>query len=150
MICHKYKIFISQYPIIIDLYGDVYDYMNFKDIFANKTNYFEIKDCIHVWFEPKKLPEYKYTNIHPNDYPFILQGIEIVHDLIREHSQYKDTVIVFNEAIFSLCDFQEEGLIVGAMEWAAKAFKFECPKIEVAFDKASNKYLYNFGTYMKN
>ncbi|MGN0537277.1 MAG: hypothetical protein ACI4M3_04815 [Acutalibacteraceae bacterium] len=150
MIYHKYKIFISQYPIIIDMYGDVYDYTKFKDIFADKTDFFEINDCIHVCFKPKKLPEYKYTNIHPNDYPFIIQGIEIVSDLIKEHSQYRDTLIVFNEAIFSLCDFQEEGLIAATIEWAAKAFKFEYPKIEVAFDKATNKYLYNFEAYIKN
>lgn len=149
MIDHKYKIFKSRYPIIIELYGDVYDYLDFRNILVNKTNCFKIDDYIHVWFNPEKLPGYKYTNIHPNDYPWILQGIERVYDLIGEYSPYKHTLIVFNEAIFSLCDFQAEGLIAGTMEWAAKAFKFECPKIEVDFDKETNKYLYNFGGCLK-
>ena len=59
-----------------------------------------------------------------------------VSDLILSKSPYKlDTVIIIHSLTFPFCDFQEEGLTAAIIEWAANAFNFEAPKIDVKFNK---------------
>lgn len=146
MIHHKYKILICRWGISIDLFGDICNYSSYTNAVADNTRCFDVDDSVHILFAPQKLPDYKYINIHPDDYIFIVKGIKNVLGSIKKYSPFNNTLIIFNEAIYNECFFQEEGLIVTSMEWASKAFGFECPKVAVSFDKNNNRYIFDFMT----
>ncbi len=142
MIHHHYKVCKSQWGIFIDFYGDTGEFLNDGSADENCT-IITVSDNLHIIFKPKKQNGSQYVYMHPDDYSFIVKGILQVADLIVEHSPYQSTAVIFNECIYSVCDFQKEGLTVGAMEWAAKAFDFECPKVNVSFDKNRNQYIFD-------
>lgn len=143
MIDYKYRIFESQWGIVVDLYGEIYDRSAYKNL-PQHTDVYYIGDSLAVLFEPQKLPDREYINIHSDDHAFIVEGIKRVADLIKKYSPYKNTLVVFTEAVFGICDFQPEGLTACAMQWAAKTFGFECPEIQVTFDKSANQYIFSF------
>lgn len=52
--------------------------------------------------------------------------------------------IIINSLHFGICNFQEEGLTAAVVEWAAKVFDFEPPKIDVTFNKPLNRYEFKY------
>lgn len=59
---------------------------------------------------------------------------------IQAQSKYEETLIVIQSIGYNYyCDFQEEGLTAAIIEWAAKAFGFECPEIPVEYDREHQK-----------
>ena len=79
-----------------------------------------------------------------DDLPYLVKGLEIVQKEIIKNSMYRDTLIIIYSLQFSLCDFQEEGLIAAIIEWSSKAFSFSPPMINVDFNKEKNRYFFDF------
>lgn len=152
LVVHKYRILKTSWGIAINIYGTVYDYDRYiqSNGALNNDNVSKICDGVSVLFAPEKNenvgPHDAYNQMHPNDYPYMVEGLKNVSEQIRVNTCYKNTLIVITRLEFSLCDFQEEGLIVGTMEWAAKAFDFKCPHIEVKYQRDINRYIYDFNS----
>lgn len=147
-IIHKYRMRKTAWGIAINIYGRVCDYNKF---FNNKEfleNVVKICEGISVLFLPDENenvgPHDSYNQMHPDDYHYILEGLIKVSQDIVHFTKYKNTLIIINRLEYNLCDFQEEGIIAGMMEWAARAFGFECPKIDAIYQKDINRYIYKF------
>ena len=80
-----------------------------------------IKIADGLWMKFADKPMKKGELFYDGDLPYLKKGLEIIP-----------------------CDFQEEGLIAVMIEWAAKAFNFEPPKINVVFQKQNNRYVFDF------
>lgn len=150
MITHQYKLFISKWFISISFYGDVYNYDEYiiNQALEVKENIIQIDDGVYAHFAPESNVNIgssdSYNQMHPDDYPYLIQGLEKVSSQIRDNSVYNNTVVVITRVEHNHCDYQNEGLTAGIMEWVAKAFDFECPKIDVSFDSQNNKYIYKY------
>ncbi|MCP4157532.1 MAG: hypothetical protein GY757_58015 [bacterium] len=84
-----------------------------------------------------------FKNVFVEDKAFLWQGLRFVSDSILSHSPYdNDTLIVFNSVQYGLCDYQAEGLFAAAVGWAAQEFQFEMPELNICFNKASNRYVF--------
>lgn len=150
LIVHKYRVLKTSWGIAINIYGNVYDYDKYIQDYdiSISENFFNICDGIYVFFEPEENvnvgPHDSYNQMHSDDYPYMIEGLKKVSEQIKVNSQFKNTLIVITRLEMSLCDFQEEGLIAGMMEWAAKAFEFECPSIDVKYLRDINRYVYDY------
>ncbi len=149
-IIHKYRMWKTSWGIAIDIYGRVCDYNKFfrNKEFLENENVVKICEEISVLFLPDKNENVgsadSYNQMHPDDYPYLIEGLIKVSKDIMHYTKYKNTLIIINRLEFSLCDFQKDGMIAGMMEWAARAFGFECPKIDVTYQKDINRYIYEF------
>ena len=139
---HHYQCFISTFPISILFYGDVLDYTSYSVPLTENDRMFDVNENVHVLFSPVILPGNKYGCMQQEDYPFVVRGIEKVVEQIRKSSEFYNTLIIFHELEYLYADRQEEGFVVGAMEWAAKAFGFESPEVKAAFDQENRKYVF--------
>ena len=150
MINHLYKLFISKWFISIRFYGDVYDYDEYRDKqeLVDNENIIQINDGVYAHFAPEPNVNVgsgnSYNQMHPDNYQYLIRGLEKVSRKIKNNSVYNNTVVVITRVEHNHCDYQDEGLTAGIMEWAAKAFDFECPKTDVSFDGQKNKYIYDF------
>ena len=149
-IIHKYRMLKTSWGIVINIYGKVCEYDKFlcDEEFLMNKNVVRICERIWVLFLPDKNenvgPDDSYNQMHPEDYPYLIEGLTKVSQSIMQYTKYKNTLIIINRLEYSLCDFQKEGIIAGMMEWAARAFGFECPKIDVVYQKDINRYIYDF------
>ena len=148
VIIHKYRMIKTSWGIAIDIYGRVCDYDVLGDNKIFLENVVKICDEISILFLPDKNekvgPNESYNQMHPDDYHYLLEGLKKVSQDILRYTKYKNTLIIINRMEYNLCDFQEEGIVAGIMEWAAKAFGFESPKIEAIYQKEVNRYIYKF------
>ena len=103
------------------------------------------KICDGIWFSVTDTPRTKGQTIIDEDTKNLIEGIKIIREKIVESSEYKDkTWIEIDSLQFSDCYFQEDALPIAMMYWAAQAFGFEMPSVDVTFDKTENKYLFKF------
>ncbi|MBO5145938.1 MAG: hypothetical protein J6C19_10465 [Lachnospiraceae bacterium] len=148
MIVHKYRLCKTSWGIAINIYGNVFDYDRYNSkVYVMENNHLtKICEGLYVLFDKEQNrnvgPNHSYNQMQVDDYSYMIEGLLKVSGKIKENTEYQNTLIVITRLEFSLCDFQEEGLIAGMMEWAAKAFDFTCPHIEVKYQKDINKYLY--------
>ncbi|MCP4134175.1 MAG: hypothetical protein GY754_24595 [bacterium] len=127
---YKYKVIKSSWGILILIKAEIVE----KDIF-DSTDYFDIKIFDGLYCSILA------ANLLDSGIDYILTGLKRVSSQIKASPFLKyNTCIVLHSIEFSLCDFQEEGLEAAIIEWAAKTFKFDKPKIEVNYNKKLNKY----------
>ena len=103
-----------------------------------------IKIADGLWMKFADKPMKKGELFYDGDLPHLKKGLEIVQKQIINSSIYENTLIIIHSLEIIPCDFQEEGLIAVMIEWAAKAFNFEPPKINVVFQKQNNRYVFDF------
>lgn len=138
MIEHTYFICKSSWCINISIFAE---YINFE---KPKTDSKFVKVTDGLWMKFAEKPMIENEIFCDDDLPYLMKGLQIVKKQIISNSEFDNTLIIIHSLSFSICDFQEEGLIVAMMEWAAKAFGFSCPQIKVEFDKPNNRYIFNF------
>ncbi len=135
---HTYFVCKASWCINIGIYGNYSDYR----LQTDKNNCILASERIWVRINENQLDRYK--KIHSEDIPFLIKGIQYVQKQIRQNSKFQNTLITIDGLLYSICDFQEEGLIAGMIEWCAKAYDFEIPSISVEFDESKNKYMFEF------
>lgn len=142
MIFHRYKLFISRWGIVLNIYGDVHDYDEYTigrdDL--NEENFFEVCEDVYVHFDRTE----ESVMLYPADYPYMLEGLKKVSGQIAANSRFECTVIVIAKIEYDMSCMQNEGFVAGMMEWAARAFGFECPQVLTSFEKDKNYYVYRF------
>lgn len=132
---HTYRVSKAQWGIYIKLTAEFTSMSNYD----HKDSCSEI--CHGLWAAYALKPLVKGEKFVEEDKYFLWEGLKKVSDLILTSSPYKlDTLIIIHSMTIPLCDFQEEGLTAAIIEWAAHAFEFEVPKIDVKFNKELNKY----------
>lgn len=141
MIEHTYFVCKSSWCINVKI---IAEYTSFDKSNA-RLNAIKVVDGIWLKFADK--PIVKNEVFCEDDLPYLAKGLEIVQKPIIKNSIYKETLIIINSLQFSLCDFQEEGLIAAIIEWASKTFDFTMPQIKVEFHKETNRYLFDFNSH---
>jgi hypothetical protein len=136
---HTYRVFKSSWGINIKIIAEITSTKNY----AENNNYDKICDGLMAGYASKPLA--KGEKFLEEDKIFLWEGLKRVGDLIVKSSPYKsDTLIIIHSLVFSLCDFQEEGLTAAIIEWSANAFGFQAPIINVSFNKEYNKYEFRY------
>jgi hypothetical protein len=77
----------------------------------------------------------------------LVQGLRMIADRIKAsvpHPKHA-IVITITKVDYAPSDFQSEGLIYAIVRWAEEEFGFKVADIEVKFNKAANKYEFDFG-----
>lgn len=138
MIFHRYKVFISRWGIVFNIYGSIHDYEEYvaSSSVLREDSLFEICPNLYVYFVQKNYQ----AQLHPLDYPHMLDGLRRVETQIMHNAKYKQTLIVISHIEYDPCCMQEEAYVVGMMEWAAKAFAFPRPIVDVSFNYEKNRY----------
>lgn len=146
---YTYKMFLTKWPIYVVILGRVECITNF-----DKNNFEEIVPGLWAGYAPKidGYPFYgqeEFGGLFLDEYdkPGILQGLKNVGDLIIKNSPFKsDTLIIIEGIAYDLTSYQEEALPHAVMMWAAETMQFECPHVEVTFDKTKkhSQYVYNY------
>lgn len=131
---YKYCVLKSSWGIVVFLDAEFVEYVK------NSSHEKVLQVTDGIWLEYRQ----KYQNAYHADLPYLKQGILLVQGQIRLHSNYKDTLIVIQSVEFNECHFQAEGLTAAIIEWAAKAFDFDCPEIPVEYDRENRRYVYDF------
>lgn len=135
---HTYFVCKSSWCINITIFAE---YVDFDNVSENK-NAIKIADGIWLKFADKPINE--NAIFCDDDLPYLIKGLEIVQNQIINRSSYKNTLIIIGSLHYSICDFQEEGLTAAIMEWASTAFDFAMPVINVDFQEAENRYVFDF------
>lgn len=138
MIEHTYFICKSSWCINIKVIAEISNYDNLVEL----NNVKKVTDGIWIMFAKKPLGIDEV--FYEGDLVYLIKGLQIVQKQIINNSPYTNTLIVIHSLQFSLCDFQEEGLIAAMIEWASIGFGFEKPLIHVDFQKENNKYVFSF------
>ena len=138
MVEHTYFVCKASWCINICIYGYCSDFR----LQTDKNNCISV--CDRIWISINENQLDRYRKIYSEDIPFLIKGIQYVQKQIRQNSEFQNTLITIDGLLYSICDFQKEGLIAGMIEWCAKAYNFEIPSISVEFDKSKNKYLFEF------
>ena len=133
----EYYVCKSSWGVYVKIIAEYIDYEN-ND--GNKA--IKIGDGLWVKFAEKSI--FEGEKFWEGDLSYIVEGLKVVENKIVERSKYCKTLIVLHSIQIAPCDFQEEGLTVAIIEWAARAFNFQAPKISVYFDKGSNRYIFEF------
>lgn len=139
MIEHTYFVCKSSWCINITIIAE------YREFDKDNSNAMKVVDGLWLKFADKAVVENEI--FCDEDLPYLAKGLEKVQREIIRRSMYEDTIIIINSLQFSLCDFQEEGLTAAVIEWAAKAFGFETPKIKVDFAKNANRYVFDFSKW---
>ncbi len=85
------------------------------------------------------------NNIPDDEMEFLWKGLQYVGNSIINNSPFRnDTLIVIYSIEYNYCDFQPEGLLAAIIGWAAQEFQFKEPDVNIFFDIARNKYVFNF------
>lgn len=137
MIEHTYFVGKTSWCINIKIFAD---YTNFEKL---ETDSKCVKVTEKIWMRFADKPMMEKEIFCNDDLPYLMKGLQIVKNQIISNSKFDNTLITIHSLQFSICDFQEEGLTVAMVEWAAKAFGFNCPRIKVEFDKPSNRYVFD-------
>lgn len=144
---YRYYIFKSVFPLCFFMEAEFEDYTEkLVSHVANNPDEEIVEAANGIWLEYRQ----KSKNAYHEDLPHLVKGLQLVQDQIRANCAYKEVLILIDSIKFLLCDFQAEGLTPTMMGWAAKAFGFECPEIEVGFDKANRRYVFDFDSIEKN
>lgn len=98
----------------------------------------------NIWLKFSDRPLTKGAKFWDGDIPYLEKGLQLVKDNIKTKSKYQYTLIVIHDIIYNPCDFQEEGIIAATVGWSAKVFEFVPPNIDINFNKAQNKYEFEF------
>jgi hypothetical protein len=127
----SYRVIMAQWGIAIDISGEIASYSDYDD----KVSCRKIDDGLwlkianHMSHEES---EYMYTGLKKNS------------DSIKAISPFKcNTLIIFHEIKYNLCDYQPEGLIPAVYKWISEAFKIDTPIVEVSYNRAINKYKFS-------
>ncbi|HEX9059664.1 MAG TPA: hypothetical protein VF941_05765 [Clostridia bacterium] len=130
---HTYRVIKSSWGIVIDVSGELTSISTYD----NKSSCKMINSGLWCIITDERLSE--------TEKKYLYDGLEMVGKAIASNSSYKnETLIIINSVTYSFCDYQEEGLTAAIIQWAANAFNFEAPKINVAFNKEHNKYEFNY------
>jgi len=136
---HTYRVFKSSWGINIKIIAEITSISNCNE----NHNYDMICDGLMAGYASKPLVEGE--KFLEEDKIFLWEGLRRVGDLIVNTSPYKaETLIIIHSLVFSLCDFQEEGLTAAIIEWAANACGFQAQIINVNFNKELNKYDFKY------
>lgn len=138
MMEHTYFVCRSSWCISITICAEYTDFYN-----THKEGN-AIKAADRIWLKFADKPIIENELFCDEDLVYLAKGLSIVQKEIINKSKYKNTLIIISSLQFNICDFQEEGLTAAMMEWAAIAFGFQPPAIDVAFDKESNRYIFGF------
>lgn len=98
----------------------------------------------NIWLKFAEKPLSVGGRFCEGEIPYLKKGLQLVQDSIKAKSKYQYTLIVVRDIICNPCHFQEEGIIAAMIGWSAKVFEFVPPKIDVSFNKAQNKYEFDF------
>lgn len=138
MIEHTYFVCKSSWCVNIKV---IAEYTDFDKMDMNSKT---IKVADGIWMKFADKPIADNEIFCDDDLPYLVKGLEIVQKEIIKNSIYSNTLIIIYSLQFSLCDFQEEGLIAAIIEWSSKAFSFSPPMINVDFNKEKNRYIFDF------
>lgn len=73
----------------------------------------------------------------------IVKGIHLFYNMCHNNiSVPTKEIIYFDNLVYSLCDYQDDGIIVGIIECLSFLLKINPPIIKGIFDKIRNKYCY--------
>ena len=134
---HTYYVCKSSWGIYVKLSAEYFD----MDMGMDKN---AINVGKGIWLKFAEKPLLDGEKFCQDDLPHLLKGLQIVEEQIRENSRFNNTLIVVQSVQITLTDFQEEGLTAAIIEWAAKAFGFEQPVINVQYDRDGNRYIFDF------
>lgn len=135
---YSYRAYNSSWWVYVKIFAEYVKY----DSVDLDSKAIKIADGLWMKFADKSMK--KGELFYDGDLPYLKRGLEIVNKQIINNSIYKNTLIIVHSLEISPCDFQEEGLIAVIIGWAAKAFDFEPPKINVSFKKQENRYIFDF------
>ncbi len=74
----------------------------------------------------------------------VVRGLRFVSREIAEKTGSKDRVVVIESISYVESDFQLEGLAVAMLRWAEVQFELKVHEIDVAFDRESNGYIFEW------
>ncbi len=74
----------------------------------------------------------------------VVRGLRFVSREIAEKTGSKDRVVVIESISYVESDFQLEGLAVAMLRWAEVQFELQVHEIDVAFDRESNGYIFEW------
>lgn len=135
---YSYRAYNSSWWIYVKIFAE---YANYDSVDLDSE---AIKVVDGLWMKFADKPIKKGELFYDGDLPYLKRGLDIVHKQIINNSIYENTLIIVHSLEIVPCDFQEEGLTAVIIEWAAKAFDFEPPKITVIFKKQENRYIFDF------
>lgn len=137
MIEYTYHVCKSSWCIHIKIIAKIVDVSLQQNMKCHKV-------CNGVYFRFSENPIIESEKFCEEDEIYLVKGLELVSSKISDKSTFDNTLIEVCSLQFSLCDFQEEGLVPAMMGWAAVAFDFKIDPIIVNFDKKTNKYIFDF------
>jgi hypothetical protein len=77
-------------------------------------------------------------------------GLSLLADEFDEKFKHREPVVVILKAVdFNPLDYQDEGLAAALMCWMSEEFEIPIAPLEIKFDRANNRYLFNFETETK-
>lgn len=123
---HIYNIHKTGWCIYVKIVAEVVDYDEYETTEGTQN----INQGVYVLFEKDTSV---INDMYEGDYVYLCNGIRRVSGQIYKNSPYTNTLIIIKRLHYNPCDFQNEGLIAGIMEWSAKVFGFEMPPVEVAY-----------------
>lgn len=81
----------------------------------------------------------------PEEYKeFVIQGLLSAFSDIEFDPNEQPFGVVIQEIKYAECDFQPEGLAVAMRRWAEEEFGLPRKNIEESFDRAKNKYTFDW------
>ena len=77
-------------------------------------------------------------------------GLSLLANKFDEKFKHRDPIVVVLKVVdFNFCDYQHEGLAGAIMGWMSEEFEIPIAPLEIKFDRAHNRYLFNFETETK-
>lgn len=138
MVEYLYSIRKSSWWINIKIIAQIENCTNVQ----SKDGLIKVGEGIWLKYADEPLIE---NEIFCSEYmPYFVKGLKLVQEEIKRNSLYEENLIIINSVQFNPSDFQEEGLTATIMGWAAKAFSFQTPTINIEFDKKNNRYIFDF------
>jgi hypothetical protein len=82
----------------------------------------------------------------PSDRASLIRGLRMIADRVKcEGSRLDcDVVITVKKIDYTLTDFQDEGLTCAIIKWSEREFGLTIPDIPVNFNRARNRYEFDF------
>ena len=137
---YHYRVLKSDWFISIKIIGDI---LQNQENEKNK----EIYKGIFITYS-SKMPS--LISLSKTDRYAIETGLYLVRNEIISSSKFqKGTLINILDIMYDFFYFQEEGLVVATMYWAADAFGFELSEIKEGYDKENKRYTFLYkGEYL--
>jgi hypothetical protein len=136
---YRYRIY-KKYGISISIYGAYTSMSSYEDKDACTAI------CSGLWaIYPADMQIPSAFGVSEKEKYLLWEGLKKVSELIIHKSPYQsDTLIVIHFISSHDCHYQEEGLTPAIMMWAANAFGFQPPQIDVHFNEELGKIEFLF------